>query len=69
MAEAKKETIEMFGTGNFIVGDRLYAFRDGSSVEVQKKEDIPFLEAESKRRKNLAIKLGLIEVKKEIGKA
>ena len=61
MAEAKKAVyVEMYGTGNFWIGEDLYPFKDGEKVKVIKSEHKPLLEAEAKRRKNIALKLSAI---------
>ena len=53
MAETKrkKETVKMFGNGNFIIGKTLYAFTNGEEVEVKIKAHKKLLEAEAIRRK------------------
>lgn len=45
-----KVTVKMFGTGNFVIGDTLYAFRDGEEIEVQNEEHKELLEKEAARR-------------------
>jgi len=51
MAAAKTQTVEMFGTGNYQIGETLYVFKDGSKVEVKNKAHVSLLEAEAQRRK------------------
>ena len=53
----------MFGTGNFIIGKTLYAFRDGETIEVMDEKHIPLLEAEANRRKVLNDKMSVIDEK------
>ena len=45
--------VKMFGTGNFIIGKTLYAFRDGEAIKTQYEKHVPLLEAEAKRRELL----------------
>lgn len=53
-------TVKMFGTGNFVIGETLYAFRDGEEIEVVNETHRPSLEAEAKRREKVLIKTNAI---------
>ena len=63
MAETKrkKETVKMFGNGNFIIGKTLYVFTDGEEVEVKIKAQKKILEAEAIRRKAVADRRNSLE--------
>ena len=61
MAEAKKkQTVKMYGTGNFVIGKTLYVFRDGEEVEVKKVAHKKILEAEATRREKLQARLDVL---------
>lgn len=44
--------VKMFGTGNHQIGDKLYVFRDGESINV-KAEHVDAMKAEAKRREDV----------------
>lgn len=42
--------VKMFGTGNHQIGEKLYVFRDGESINVDAK-DVEAMKAEAERRR------------------
>lgn len=60
MAGKRAIYVKMFGTGNFWIGEDLYPFKDGEKVKAIKPEHKPLLEAEAKRREDIALKLSAI---------
>lgn len=67
MATAKREveTVKMFGTGNFIIGDTLYAFRDGETIEC-KHEHKDRLIVEAKRRETVSNAIATLTSQMEV---
>ena len=62
MAETKKsKKVKMYGTGNFLIEDTLYPFRNGEEITAVKVAHVPKLQAEAKRRKLIAERVAALD--------